>query len=292
MAAFAIRSRWPSHLKAKVIGTVSSTTYVDNTLRRDAILHWIDGGVYNLMERNTPASFAPEGSHGPLIYRGHSAPAGIMRYRGSQFRPGLYRHFFCSRNFNTHRLYRLMVDRVGATFSAAHEVFSSSDTDTHFTDVMEDADGSLLVVDTGDGFSTVPTSQSQSRPIKAQFTAFEKRTSPWSTTRAVPNYLGTQRRTKSCSSVYDDPRFCRRGSGDCELAKRGSAAVSAIEHDLRWQHRRSRLQSVFAAQQIRVRWRHGGRSSLGEFGSRPIHDDKTRVVKTLEQLFVRRCVPR
>ena len=56
---------------------------------------------------------------------------------------------------------RHRIDRSGATFTCRNEDFLvSSDPDFHPTDVLEDADGSLLVVDTGGWFRIgCPTSQ-------------------------------------------------------------------------------------------------------------------------------------
>src|SRR5437660_4351218 len=79
-------------------------------------------------------------------------PAGLVRYRGSSFGPGYEGNLF-SAQFNPHRVQRHLLYRQGATFRTEDEDFlTSSDPDFHPTDVMEDADGSLLVVDTGAWF--------------------------------------------------------------------------------------------------------------------------------------------
>ena len=75
-----------------------------------------------------------------------------MRYRGTSFGPE-YRENLFSAQFNPHRLQRHILSREGATFRTEDTDFLTSvDPDFHPTDVMEDADGSLLVVDTGAWF--------------------------------------------------------------------------------------------------------------------------------------------
>ena len=63
--------------------------------------------------------------------------------------------------FNMHKIMRHRLERDGATFACRNEDFLvSSDPDFHPTDVLEDADGSLLVIDTGGWFRIgCPTSQ-------------------------------------------------------------------------------------------------------------------------------------
>jgi putative heme-binding domain-containing protein len=80
------------------------------------------------------------------------APAGLLRYVGDQF-GDQYRGNLFSAQFNPHRVQRHVLHREGATFRTDDEDFlTSADPDFHPTDVMEDADGSLLVLDTGAWF--------------------------------------------------------------------------------------------------------------------------------------------
>src|SRR5258708_34249486 len=77
------------------------------------------------------------------------APAGLLLYRGTNFGAD-YRGNLFSAQFNPHRIQRDILERDGATFRTRDEDFlTSTDPDFHPTDVAEDADGSLLVVETG-----------------------------------------------------------------------------------------------------------------------------------------------
>ena len=80
------------------------------------------------------------------------APAGITRYRNSSLGEDYQDNLF-SAQFNTHRVIRHKLIRDGASFRTEDEVFfSSSNEDFHPTDVLEDGDGNLLVVETGGWF--------------------------------------------------------------------------------------------------------------------------------------------
>src|SRR5262249_59561086 len=83
---------------------------------------------------------------------GRLAPAGLARYRGNAFRAEYQGNLF-SAQFNPHRVQRHILRREGATFRTEDSDFlTSRDPDFHPTDVIEDADGSLLVLDTGAWF--------------------------------------------------------------------------------------------------------------------------------------------
>ncbi len=116
---------------------------------RDALLHYVEGGVY---PKVTPIvhKYKRTGDLMPAMTRfARIAPAGLHLYRGANFGPAYQGNLF-SAQFNPHRIQRHIVERDGATFRTRDEDFlTSTDPDFHPTDVAEDADGSLLVVETG-----------------------------------------------------------------------------------------------------------------------------------------------
>jgi hypothetical protein len=137
----------------ETIGTM--TYFVDPTDgQRDALMHWVEGGVYPkpypVIEEDhlkLTGDLMPVMTKLPRV-----APAGLMRYRGSSFGEAFAGNLF-SAQFNTGRIMRHVITPVGATFKTVDEPFMSSDSlDTHPTDVLEDADGSLIVVNTGGWF--------------------------------------------------------------------------------------------------------------------------------------------
>ena len=69
--------------------------------------------------------------------------------------------------FNTHKIVQHVLQRQGATFGSSMRTFWRRRPDFHPTDVLEDADGSLLVIDTGGWFRIgCPTSQIAKPEVK------------------------------------------------------------------------------------------------------------------------------
>src|SRR5262249_5933377 len=125
--------------------------FVSTPARSDAIIHCIEGGVFPYhpvyKELKSTGDLLP-----PVTHLGWDAPSGLMRYRGTAL-GAEYRDNLFSTLFNTHKIQRHILQREGATFAARNEDFLvSTHPDFHPTDVLEDADGSLLVIDTGGWF--------------------------------------------------------------------------------------------------------------------------------------------
>ncbi|MEX2261896.1 MAG: PVC-type heme-binding CxxCH protein [Bryobacteraceae bacterium] len=135
----------------ETIGTMTYFTDPKNG-ERDALLHFVEGGVYSKWHP-TVSEFKRTGGFMPVMTKfARIAPAGLLLYRGGAFGPAFQGNLF-SAQFNPHRVQRHVLSRVDATFQTQDEDFlTSTDPDFHPTDVMEDADGSLLVVDTGGWF--------------------------------------------------------------------------------------------------------------------------------------------
>lgn len=116
--------------------------------RHDALIHWIPGG---LTQRVYGEALLPEtGFRLPATTRwGQVAPAGLLRYRGAHLGAAFRDNLFAC-HFNTQTLVRIQLQKEGATFVTKEEDFlTSTSQDFHPTDVLEDADGSLLLLDTG-----------------------------------------------------------------------------------------------------------------------------------------------
>lgn len=130
--------------------------------RGDCLMHWVEGGVYPREDQQDCISEFKwtGGLLGPIVDMGHVALSGLMRYRGTHFGPEYKDQLFVT-EFNTHKVKRIALKRSGSTFAAEPmEFLTCPDGDFHPTDVLEDADGSLLVVDTGAWFlNGCPTSR-------------------------------------------------------------------------------------------------------------------------------------
>src|ERR1041385_50039 len=127
---------------------------------RDGLIHAIYGGVYGKINDVTD-NHKKTGDLMPIMTQmGPAAPCSVIRYEsrvfGDEFQDNL---FVCY--FNLHKISRHVLEPNGATFKTKDSDFVTSDNlDFHPTDVIEDADGSLLVIDTGGWYKLCcPTSQ-------------------------------------------------------------------------------------------------------------------------------------
>ena len=116
--------------------------------RHDALIHWVPGG---LTQRVYGRPLLPDtGFRLPATSRwGQVAPAGLMRYRGDTFGEA-YEDTLFACHFNTHRVVNVRLEAKNGSFVTRETDFLSSDSiGFHPADILEDADGSLLLLDTG-----------------------------------------------------------------------------------------------------------------------------------------------
>ncbi len=127
---------------------------------RDGLGHGIYGGVFPKINRVTDDLPQTGELLPPMTQLGPAAPSGICRCTSAGFGADWQGNFLVPL-FNLHRVMRHVLVPDGATFRTENSVFLSSDNpDFHPTCVVEDADGSLLVIDTGGWYKLCcPTSQ-------------------------------------------------------------------------------------------------------------------------------------
>lgn len=136
--------------------TIGTMTYFVDPQHglRDALMHWVEGGVYPKPHPVIEAdAYRMTGGLMPVMTKlPRVAPSGLMRYRGTALGADFDGDLF-SAQFNTGRVMRHEIVRDGASFRTEDAPFmTSTSADTHPTDVLQDADGSLLVLDTGGWF--------------------------------------------------------------------------------------------------------------------------------------------
>lgn len=143
--------------EGEMIGTVN---IMYSRPRIDCQVHWLYGGAYPHSERVLGELKRTGDLLGPIHNFGHVAVSGTVRYRSGVLDHNFRDNFFTTL-FNSGKVVRLELTRSGSTFKTTQREFLSSPSrDFHPTDVLEDADGSLLVVDTGGWFYRgCPTSQ-------------------------------------------------------------------------------------------------------------------------------------
>ncbi|MFA5246109.1 MAG: PVC-type heme-binding CxxCH protein, partial [Pedobacter sp.] len=121
---------------------------------RDALMHWVEGGVY---PKSNPViekdKFIMTGDLMPVMTKmARVAPSGLMRYRNHTLGKEYQGNAF-SAEFNTGRIMRHQISSDGASYKTVDSPFITSTVqDMHLTDVLEDADGSMLILNTGGWF--------------------------------------------------------------------------------------------------------------------------------------------
>ena len=135
---------------------IGSVNLLDMPIRNDALVHWMWGGVY---PRDDVLAAIPDLKRtgdvlGGTVDFGHVAVSGVTRLRSD---PQPDRWTLLVTEYNTHKVRRVEVSRSGSTYRGdLHELLKSTDERVYFTDVLEDADGSLLVINTGNWYSHCP----------------------------------------------------------------------------------------------------------------------------------------
>jgi putative membrane-bound dehydrogenase-like protein len=128
--------------------------------KRDGLAHAVYGGVFPKVSDVVE----PLIRTGPLLpamtHFGPGAPCGFTRLDSTALGTGFRDNFFTCL-FNLHKVTRHILKPAGVTFRTIDSDFLVSDNpDFHPTDVIEDADGSLLIIDTGGWYKLCcPTSQ-------------------------------------------------------------------------------------------------------------------------------------
>jgi len=122
--------------------------------RGDTIVHWLRGGIYPRPDQLKAIEGLPRTLDTmPVVHNyGHVGVSGSTFYRSGALDPEWRGNFFVT-HFNTQRLTRMEVARDGASYKVTEREFLKlQNPDVHLTDVLEDRDGSLLVLDTGGWF--------------------------------------------------------------------------------------------------------------------------------------------
>jgi putative membrane-bound dehydrogenase-like protein len=127
---------------------------------RDGLIHAIYGGVYGKINEVTDDAKKTGDLMPVMTHMGPAAPCAVIRYESKIFGDEYQNNLFvCS--FNLRKVTRHILEPDGATFKTKDSDFLvSDDPDFHPTDVIEDADGSLLILNTGGWYKICcPTSQ-------------------------------------------------------------------------------------------------------------------------------------
>ncbi len=210
---------------------IFSTTFLQHPEagKRDGLIHAIYGGVYGkshdvLDDHKRTGDLMPV-----LVNLGPAAPCGLVRYAsrgfGGEFQDNL---FACL--FNLHKVTRHVLEPQGATFRTRDSDFLVSDNpDFHPTDVLEDADGSLLVIDTGGWYKLCcPTSQLAKPDVRGAIYRVRRTGAPKINDPRGLKLPWAKMKPAELANLLGDDRPAVRDRAIQQLAKNGADAVPAL----------------------------------------------------------------
>ena len=208
--------------------------------QRDGLIHAIYGGIYGKIHdpifepshKWTSPQVMPV-----LLHMGPAAPCGLTRYESDTFGTAYQNNLFAC-YFNLHKVSRHVLVAEGTSFTTKDEDFvSSPDLDFHPTDVIEDADGSLLIVDTGGWYKLCcPTSQLHKPDVlgaiyRIRRLGAAKVEDPWGTKlAALTRDLENSVNQKAVVELLGDPRpgVQRRAIEGLAKARENGAILEAL----------------------------------------------------------------
>ena len=214
---------------------IFTTTFLvhPNQGLRDGLLHAVYGGVYG-KDHGVLDRHPRTGELMPVLaHLGAAAPCGLARLdsdgMGSDFRNNV---LACS--FNMHKITRHVLTYHGATFACeTSDLLVSDNLDFHPTDVLEDADGSVIVVDTGGWFKLCcPTSQLEKPDVLGGIYRIRR-----SNAKTVADPRGQQiawerRSDEELVESLNDERFAVRNQARQRIGKRPASSIAALQQVL------------------------------------------------------------
>ncbi len=206
--------------------------------QRDGLIHAVYGGIYGKDHDviHDPAHKWTSPELMPVLtHLGAAAPCGLTRYESRVFGPEYQDNLFACL-FNMHKITRHVLTPQGATFQARDEDFLvSSNLDFHPTDVLEDADGSLVVIDTGGWYKLCcPTSQLHKPDILGGIYRIKRKGAAKIDDPRGRKLAWAKMTPAELANHLDDARPAVRRRAVQTLAERGANAIRALEAVLCW----------------------------------------------------------
>jgi putative membrane-bound dehydrogenase-like protein len=221
---------------------------------RDGIAHAVYGGVYgkvnDVLTDGRVKRTGPDLLH-PFYQAGPAAECGLTRYESEVF-GAEYRDNLFATTFNLHRVTRHVLHFNGASFgSEDHDFLVSDDVDFHPTDVLEDADGSLLVVNTGGWYKLCCPSSQLAKPdvLGAIYRVRKTGATPPADPRGLNANWGEGAVAQIASRLGDDRPAVRNRAAQM-LAAMGTNALPLLQVQLKAASPDVRRNALWALAQI------------------------------------------
>ncbi|QEG41652.1 PVC-type heme-binding CxxCH protein [Roseimaritima ulvae] len=225
--------------------------------RVDCLVHWLHGGAYPHRQKVLDEIKITGDLLEPAHEFGHVAISGLTRYRSATLDSGWRDDWFAT-FFNSGKVVRLSVQPKDSTYEVTqHNFLSSTSREFHPTDVLEDADGSLLVIDTGGWFYRgCPTSQFAKPELLGGIYRIRRSGAP-----AVVDPRGQQLDWQAATAEqfvarYDDKRFAVRQKAIDASAKRGAEMLDALQRQLHNGTPRTRTNGVWTLTRLAQHEQH------------------------------------
>ncbi|GIW91796.1 MAG: hypothetical protein KatS3mg109_2228 [Pirellulaceae bacterium] len=214
--------------------------------KRDGLIHAIYGGVYGKSHDVLQGHWRTGDLMPVLVHLGPAAPCGLALPEADWTGLGGSVLACC---FNLHKVTRHKLIPSGATFTTEDaDLLVSENIDFHPTDVIEDADGSLLVIDTGGWYKICcPTSHFHKPDILGAIYRLRREgvsapDDPWGH-RLEWHSIGEKELVERLADRR--PQVVRRVQA--ELRKRGPAACHALMGAVRASHTAIRLNAIWTS---------------------------------------------
>jgi len=222
---------------------------------RDGLIHAVYGGIYgkdhdvlyDSAHKWTSPALMPV-----LTHLGAAAPCGLTRYQSCAFGAEYQDNLFACL-FNMHKVTRHVLISDGSSFRSRDEDFLvSNNLDFHPTDVLEDADGSLLVIDTGGWYKLCcPTSQLHKPDILGAIYRIKRRGAPKIDDPRGRKWAWSKMSPAQLAKMLDDPRFAVRRRAVEVLAQKGAEATPILAEVIRsGQSAEARRNAIWTATRI------------------------------------------
>ncbi|MDB6029712.1 MAG: putative rane-bound dehydrogenase [Verrucomicrobiales bacterium] len=232
---------------------IFTTTFYTNPEggNRDALVHAVYGAVFPKVHGVLDGLKRTGELMPALSHLGPAAPCGLAIYQsislGSDYRGNLF-----SCQFNLHKVQRHVLEPYGSTFRTHDFDFVTSDSpDFHPTDVLEDADGSLVIIDTGGWYKICcPTSQIAKPEVLGAIYRVRRQGAP---RNPDPRGLKLKWDNAPASELVrrlGETRFAVRDRAMQQLAKMGKNAVPELKKALQSRSPDVRRYSVWTLTRI------------------------------------------
>ncbi|MEX2140722.1 MAG: PVC-type heme-binding CxxCH protein [Pirellulales bacterium] len=202
--------------------------------QRDGLIHAIYGGVYGKDHDVIHEHVWTSPDLLPVLSQlGPAAPCGLALYESKSFGED-YQHNVFTALFNLRKITRHVLLPDGATYRTRDEDFLVSDNlDFHPTDVFEDADGSLLVIDTGGWYKLCcPTSQLDKPDVLGAIYRIRRDGAAKVADPRGQTLNWSELPPGSLVELLGDARPAVQRRAIETLADLGDKAVSALDHEL------------------------------------------------------------